>query len=74
MFVMLDEDRVMRSDGSFEPVDAIVLATSTPSVGYLRELGALDDRDVRCTRGHLDDPLGLVFIGLEYSARMPRTP
>ena len=58
MFVALDGDRVVWSDGDSEPVDAIILATGyRPSLGYLRELGALDDAWRSVARGrYLDDP------------------
>ena len=43
MFAALDGNQVVWSDGQREPVDAIILATGyRPSLGYLRELGALD--------------------------------
>ena len=68
MFVALHEDQVIWSDGSSEPVDAIILATGyRPSVGYLRELGALDDRERPLHEGGISTThLGLVFVGLEY--------
>ena len=49
-------------------VDAIILATGyRPSVGYLRELGALDDRERPVHEGGISTThLGLVFVGLEY--------
>lgn len=68
MFAGLEEDRVIWSDGHSEPVDAIILATGyRPSVGYLRELGALDDRELPLHAGGISTThLGLVFVGLEY--------
>ena len=43
MFTALEGRQVVWSDGQREPVDAIILATGyRPSLGYLRELGALD--------------------------------
>ena len=68
MFAGLDEDRVIWSDGDSEPVDAIILATGyRPSVGYLRELGALDDRERPFHAGGISTTHpGLVFVGLEY--------
>jgi putative flavoprotein involved in K+ transport len=42
MFVALDGNQVIWGDGHRETVDAIILATGyRPSLGYLRELGAL---------------------------------
>jgi putative flavoprotein involved in K+ transport len=47
MFVALDGTQVVWSDGQRESVDAIILATGyRPSLGYLRELGALDGAGV----------------------------
>lgn len=68
MFVALDEDRVVWSDGHPEAVDAIILATGyRPSVGYLRGLGALDEHGGPLHVGGISTThLGLVFVGLEY--------
>jgi putative flavoprotein involved in K+ transport len=55
-------------DGQREPVDAIILATGyRPSLGYLRELGALDADDMPVHVGgiSLTHP-GLVYVGLEF--------
>ena len=68
MFEGLDGDGVVWSDGSSEPVDAIILATGyRPSLGYLRELGALDEHGGPLHVGGVSTThLGLVFVGLEY--------
>jgi putative flavoprotein involved in K+ transport len=68
MFVALDGDGVVWADGQREPVDAIILATGyRPSLGYLRELGALDADDMPVHVGgiSLTHP-GLVYVGLEF--------
>ena len=50
MFTALDGNQVVWSDGRREPVDAIILATGyRPSLGYLRELGALEADEARFT-------------------------
>jgi DNA-binding transcriptional ArsR family regulator len=68
MFVALDGDRVVWSDGQREPVDAIILATGyRPSVGYLRDLGALDPRAAPIHVGGISSThVGLVYLGLEF--------
>lgn len=68
MFEALDRDRVVWSDGHPEPVDTIILATGyRPSVGYLRDLEALDEHDVPLHVGGISTVhLGLVYVGLEY--------
>ena len=68
MFEGLDEDRVIWSDELFEPVDAIILATGyRPSLGYLRDLRALDEHGVPLHVGGVSTThLGLVYVGLEY--------
>jgi putative flavoprotein involved in K+ transport len=68
VFTELDGDKVVWSDGRREPADAIILATGyRPSLGYLRELGALEPdgtpihvRGISCTH------VGLVYLGLEH--------
>ena len=56
------------SDELFEPVDAIILATGyRPSLGYLRDLRALDEHGVPLHVGGVSTThLGLVYVGLEY--------
>jgi putative flavoprotein involved in K+ transport len=68
MFTALDEAQVVWSDGHREPVDAIILATGyRPSLGYLRELGALDARDAPVHVGGISSThVGLVYVGLEF--------
>jgi putative flavoprotein involved in K+ transport len=67
MFVALDGNRVVWSDGQCEPVDAIILATGyRPSLGYLRELGALDGDGAPLQVGGISTTHpGLVYVGLE---------
>jgi putative flavoprotein involved in K+ transport len=68
MFMALDSDQVVWSDGEREPVDAIILATGyRPSLGYLHDLGALDEHGApRHAGGISTTHLGLVYLGLEY--------
>ena len=68
MFTALDTDEVVWADGARERVDAIILATGyRPSLGYLRELGALDRSGApRQVGGISTTHLGLVYVGLEY--------
>jgi putative flavoprotein involved in K+ transport len=68
MFIALDGDQVVWSRGERERVDAIILATGyRPSLGYLRELGALDRSGAPLHIGGISTThLGLVYVGLEY--------
>jgi putative flavoprotein involved in K+ transport len=68
MFLALDGDQVVWGDGQREPVDAILLATGyRPSLGYLRELGALDAAAAPLHVGGISRThVGLVYLGLEF--------
>jgi putative flavoprotein involved in K+ transport len=68
MFTRLDGDHVVWSHGEREWVDAVILATGyRPSLGYLRELGALDPSGAPLHAGGISTThLGLVYLGLEY--------
>jgi putative flavoprotein involved in K+ transport len=68
MFTALDGNQVVWSNGEREPVDAIILATGyRPSLGYLRELGALDaDEAPIHVGGFSSTHVGLVYLGLEF--------
>lgn len=68
MFVALDGAHVVWSDGQRDPVDAIILATGyRPSLGYLRELEALDGRGAPLhVSGISSTHPGLVYVGLEF--------
>ena len=68
MFIGLDGDEVVWSDGERERVDAIILATGyRPSLDYLRELGALDLFGEPLHVGGISTTHpGLVYVGLEY--------
>jgi putative flavoprotein involved in K+ transport len=68
MFVALDGAQVVWSDGQLEPVDAIILATGyRPSLHFLRELGALDEREAPLHVGGASSTHpGLVYVGLEF--------
>jgi putative flavoprotein involved in K+ transport len=68
MFVALDDNHVVWSSGARETVDAVILATGyRPSLGYLRELGALDAEGVPIHVGGISvTHLGLVYVGLEF--------
>jgi putative flavoprotein involved in K+ transport len=67
MFAALDDDRVIWVDGTTEHVDVVLLATGyRPSVGYLRDLGALDREGAPMhSSGVSTTHLGLVYLGLE---------
>lgn len=68
MFVALEGDRVVWSDGQREPVDAIIFATGyRPSVDYLHGLGALDESGCPLHVGGISSThVGLVYVGLEF--------
>jgi putative flavoprotein involved in K+ transport len=68
MFVALDGDRVVWSDGDRERVDAVILATGyRPSLHYLDRLGALDQDGAPLHTGGISTThIGLVYVGLEF--------
>jgi len=68
VFTALDGAGVIWSNGEREPVDAIILATGyRPSLGYLRELGALDEEGMPIHAAGISATyLGLVYLGLEF--------
>ena len=68
VFTSLDGDHVVWNHGVRERVDAVILATGyRPSLGYLRELGALDPSGAPLHAGGISTThLGLVYLGLEY--------
>jgi len=68
MFRGLDGDHVVWNRGERERVDVIILATGyRPSLGYLRELGALDPHGAPLHAGGISTThLGLVYVGLEH--------
>jgi putative flavoprotein involved in K+ transport len=68
VFTALDSAEVIWSDGAREAVDAIILATGyRPSLSYLRDLGALDERGMPIHAGGISAThLGLVYLGLEF--------
>ena len=68
MFVALEGGSVVWSDGDYERVDSIILATGyRPSLEYLRGLGALDATGAPLHVGGISSThAGLVYVGLEY--------
>jgi len=68
MFTGFDGDQVVWGDGERERADAVILATGyRPSLGYLRDLGALDASDAPLHVGGVSTShLGLVYLGLEF--------
>jgi putative flavoprotein involved in K+ transport len=68
VFTALDGDQVVWNDGVREHVDAIILATGyRPSLGFLRELGALDSEAAPLHVGGISSThAGLVYVGLEF--------
>lgn len=68
MFTGLDGNHVIWADGSSEAVDVVLFATGyRPSLGYVRDLGALDENGMPLHSGgiSLTHP-GLVYVGLEF--------
>lgn len=68
MFAGLDGDQVVWNQQERERADAVILATGyRPSLGYLRDLGALDPGGTPLHAGGISTThLGLVYLGLEY--------
>ncbi len=68
MFARFDSGHVVWGDGERERADAVILATGyRPSLGYLRELGALDAQGAPLHSGGISTShLGLVYLGLEF--------
>jgi putative flavoprotein involved in K+ transport len=68
MFTDFDETKVTWADGTREHVDAILLATGyRPDVGYLSDLGALDnDGNPLQRKGISTTHSGLGYVGLEW--------
>ena len=68
MFTVLDDDGVRWTDGTREPVDAIILATGyRPGLDYLKRLGALDGDDWPLhRRGTSTTVPGLGYVGLPH--------
>jgi putative flavoprotein involved in K+ transport len=68
MLSRLDGDHVVWGHNQRERVDAVILATGyRPSLGYLRELGALGPEGAPLHSGGVSTiHLGLVYLGLEY--------
>ncbi|WP_153397552.1 flavin-containing monooxygenase [Ornithinicoccus halotolerans] len=67
VFTAIDHDEVVWADGRRERVDAIILATGyRPDVGYLNDLGALDEHGLpRHVGGISTTHPGLIYLGLE---------
>ncbi|MDN3243147.1 flavin-containing monooxygenase [Glycomyces tritici] len=68
MFTSLESNQVLWSDGTSEPVDAIILATGyRPALDYLTALEVIDAEGHPRHRGGLATDLpGLAFVGLEW--------
>jgi putative flavoprotein involved in K+ transport len=68
VFTGLDGDQVVWNHDERERADAVILATGyRPSLGYLRELGALDPAGAPLHAGGISTThLGLVYLGLEH--------
>jgi putative flavoprotein involved in K+ transport len=68
MFLRLDRDHAVWSDGKREPVDAVILATGyRPNLAYLAGTGALDASGQPLHRAGVSSTVpGLGYVGLEY--------
>lgn len=68
MFNTVDSNKVEWSDGTREPVDAVLLATGyRPDLDYLHGTGALDDNGRPLHRGGVSTTVpGLGYVGLEF--------
>jgi putative flavoprotein involved in K+ transport len=68
MFAGLDDEYIVWNQHARERADVVILATGyRPSLGYLRDLGALDPAGApRHTGGISATHLGLVYLGLEH--------
>ena len=68
MFAGLDGDQVVWNQRERERANAVILATGyRPSLGYLRDLGALDPGGAPLHAGGISTThLGLVYLGLEF--------
>ena len=68
MFDQFDDDGVIWADGSREQIDTVILATGyLPSLGYLHDLGALNENGIPLHTGGISTTHpGLVYLGLEF--------
>ncbi|MBQ0894831.1 NAD(P)/FAD-dependent oxidoreductase [Micromonospora sp. U56] len=67
MFTAFTPDGVVWADGSFEVVDAVILATGyRPNLDYLGPLGTLERGMPRQVAGVSTTHPGLVYLGLEF--------
>lgn len=66
MFTRFTADGVIWGNGESESADSVIFATGyRPGLGYLRELGALDEDGNPCHRGGVSERMpGLFYVGL----------